>query len=473
MAPVFLFSRLWEDIDMTATTDNALACVILAAGQGTRMKSSMPKVLHKISGRPMIDYIIRTVRLLNPRKLCLVVGYKEEMVRQILGDGVQYVTQRDQLGTGHAVAQAKGELEGFDGDVLVLYGDVPLIQESTLRMLIRKHRESEADATLVTIRVSDASGFGRIMRNRFRRIRKIVEEKDATTAQKRIREVNPGIYCFRVPVLLDALSKITTSNSQQEYYLTDVIEVLVEQGSVVETVLMHDETEIMQVNSRRQLVQLNRIMQDRIIDRFLDDGVTIIDPASTFISDTVKIDRDVLIYPFTYLEGYTSVGSGTVIGPQSYITDSEIGRNVVIVMSYLSSCVVRDNSRIGPYSHLRPEAFIGENARIGNFVEIKKSFIDDDSKINHLSYVGDAKIGKGVNIGAGTITANYDGVKKNETIIESGASIGSGTVLIAPVKVGRKAVTGAGAIVPKHHDIPAHAVYVGMPARELKAEGKP
>jgi bifunctional UDP-N-acetylglucosamine pyrophosphorylase/glucosamine-1-phosphate N-acetyltransferase len=249
-----------------------------------------------------------------------------------------------------------------------------------------------------------------------------------------------------------------------------VIGVLADEQRKVETISTADETEIMQVNSRKQLVDLSRITHDRIIDRFLAEGVTIIDPGSTFISDTVKIEQDVLIYPFTYLEGYTTIGAGTVIGPQSYITDSEIGRNVVVVMSYLSSCVVRDSSRIGPYSHLRPEAIIGENVHIGNFVEIKKSLVDNDTKINHLSYIGDAKLGKGVNIGAGTITANYDGSSKNETVIENGASIGSGTVLIAPVKVGKKAVTGAGAIVLKHHDIPAYATYVGMPARELKTE---
>ncbi|RJP25946.1 MAG: UDP-N-acetylglucosamine diphosphorylase/glucosamine-1-phosphate N-acetyltransferase [Candidatus Abyssobacteria bacterium SURF_5] len=455
---------------MKSQADPSLACIILAAGQGTRMKSEIPKVLHKISGRPMIEYIVRTVRPFNPVKLCLVVGYKEELVRRHFGESVLYVTQHEQLGTGHAVSQAKTELLGFKGDVLVLYGDVPLIKEETLQKLIEKHQKSNAGATLVTTRVSDSGGFGRIVRDRSRKIVRIVEEKDATSAQKRIREINPGIYCFKAGALLDALSKVRTSNSQKEYYLTDVIEILINDGKKVETVCTDDETEIMQVNSRKQLVRLNRIMHDRVIDRLLDDGVTVMDPETTFVSDTVKMERDVLIYPFAYIEGYTSIGAGTVIGPQTYITDSEIGRNVVVVMSYLSSCVVRDNSRIGPYSHLRPEAFIGENVHIGNFVEIKKSFIDDSTKINHLSYIGDAKVGEGVNIGAGTITANYDGVKKSETFIDSGASIGSGTVLVAPVKVGKNATTGAGAIVPKNHDIPPHAIFVGMPARELKKE---
>jgi bifunctional UDP-N-acetylglucosamine pyrophosphorylase/glucosamine-1-phosphate N-acetyltransferase len=218
---------------------------------------------------------------------------------------------------------------------------------------------------------------------------------------------------------------------------------------------------------------MNRIMHNRVLERLMDEGVTIIDPATTFVSATVKIERDVTVYPFTYIEGFTTIRSGTVIGPQSYITDSQIGRNVVIVMSYLTSCVVRDNSRIGPYSHIRPETLICENVHIGNFVEVKKSLVDEGSKANHLSYIGDAKIGKGVNIGAGTITANYDGVRKNETIIEDGASIGSGTVLIAPVRVGKKAVTGAGAIVAKRHDIPPYSVYVGMPARELPTQKKP
>jgi len=252
-----------------------------------------------------------------------------------------------------------------------------------------------------------------------------------------------------------------------------VIEILAKEGRKVETVTTSYEIEIMQVNNREQLAVMNRIMHDRVAEKLMSEGVTIIDPATTFVSTTVKIERDVILYPFTYIEGHTRIGEGTVIGPQSYITDSDIGRNVVIVMSYLSSCVVQNDSRIGPYSHLRPEAMIGERVHIGNFVEVKKSLIQDDSKANHLSYIGDTKIGKGVNIGAGTITANYDGVKKSETIIEDGASIGSGTVLIAPVRVGKRAVTGAGAVVPRLHDIPPDSVFVGMPARELKAGDEP
>jgi bifunctional UDP-N-acetylglucosamine pyrophosphorylase/glucosamine-1-phosphate N-acetyltransferase len=391
-------------------------------------------------------------------------------VRQFFGDGVRYVTQGEQLGTGHAVLQAREELSGYEGDVLVLYGDVPLIKEETLRALLEKHRKTRAAATLVTTRVSDPTGFGRIVRNRSGKIAKIVEEKDVTPAQRRIQKINPGIYCFKSSSLMDALAKVGRANKQQEYYLTDVIGILAKRRRKVETITTDDEIEIMQINTRRQLARLNRIMHERVLERLMDEGVTIIDPPTTFVSETVRVERDVIIYPFTYIEGYTRIGAGSVIGPQTYITDSEIGPNVVIVMSYLSSCVVRDNSRIGPYSHLRPEALIGENVHIGNFVEVKKSLIDDDSKANHLSYIGDAKIGRGVNIGAGTIIANYDGVRKSETIIEDGASIGSGTVLVAPVRVGKKAVTGAGAIVPKRHDIPPHAVFVGVPAREMKKE---
>ncbi len=455
---------------MAKKEERPFVCVILAAGQGTRMKSETPKVLHKLCGRPMVDYIVRTVRKLEPEQIYLVVGFEEKLVRQFFGDGVRYVTQSEQLGTGHAVLQAHRELSGYEGDVLVLYGDVPLVKEETLRALLEKHRKARASATLVTTRVSDPTGFGRIVRNRSGKIAKIVEEKDVTPAQRRIRKINPGIYCFRASSLLEALAKVGRANKQQEYYLTDVIEILAKRRRKVETITTDDEIEIMQINTRRQLARLNRIMHQRVLDRLMDEGVTIIDPQTTFVSETVRVGRDVIIYPFTYIEGYTRIGEGSVIGPQTYITDSEIGPGVVIVMSYLSSCVVRDNSRIGPYSHLRPEALIGENVHIGNFVEVKKSLIDDDSKANHLTYIGDAKIGRGVNIGAGTITANYDGVRKSETVIEDGASIGSGTVLIAPVRVGKRAVTGAGAIVPKRHDIPAYAVFVGMPAREIKKE---
>jgi len=455
---------------MKTRAEKPLVCVILAAGQGTRMKSETPKVLHNLCGRPMIEHIVQTVEKLNPAHIYLVVGYKEELIRRHFGQSVRFVTQSEQLGTGHAVLQARNDLSGYEGDVLVLYGDVPLVGEQTLRKLVDKHRKSRATATLVTTKVSDSYGFGRIIRNRSGKISRIVEEKDATPAQRRIREINPGIYCFKSPVLMDTLQKVDTSNEQQEYYLTDVVEILVKQRRKVETITTSDEVEIMQVNTRKQLAQVNRIMHDCVLDTLMDEGVTILDPSTTFVSETVRIARDVTLYPFTYIEGYTRIGEGTVIGPQTYITESEIGRNVVVVMSYLSSCVVRDNSRIGPYSHLRPEVFIGENVHIGNFVEVKKSIIEDNSKANHLSYIGDAQVGKGVNIGAGTITANYDGVRKNQTIIEDGASIGSGTVLIAPVRVGKKAVTGAGAIVSKHRDIPPHAVFVGVPARELKSD---
>jgi len=447
---------------------NSFVCLILAAGQGTRMKSETPKVLHRLCGMPMIDYVVQTARNLEPDRICVVVGFRKKLISKHLGDAVQYITQKKQLGTGHAVMQAESELADYDGDVVVLYGDVPLLSEDTLRALLEKHRKSRATATLVTTKVSDPFGFGRIIRDRSRKIRKIVEEKDATPAQKRRREINPGIYCFKASALFKALKKLDTANEQGEYYLTDLIEILIKQRRKVETITTDDEIEIMQVNDRKQLATVNRIMHDRVLSDLMDNGVTIIDPASTFVSATVEVEKDVTIYPFTYIEGHTRIGKGTVIGPQTYIADSEIEEDVVIVMSYLSSCVVQAHSRIGPYSHLRPEALIGENVHIGNFVEVKKSIIEDGSKANHLSYIGDAKIGKGVNIGAGTITANYDGAHKHETIIEDGASIGSGTVLIAPVRVGRKAVTGAGAIVPRGRDIPPHTVFVGMPAQELK-----
>jgi bifunctional UDP-N-acetylglucosamine pyrophosphorylase/glucosamine-1-phosphate N-acetyltransferase len=436
------------------------------------MKSETPKVLHQLCGMPMIDHVVQTAQELKPSRIHLVVGFKETLVRDHLGDSVSYVTQDEQLGTGHAVMQAEHVLSAHKGDVIVLYGDVPLISSGTLQMLLEKHRKSRASATFVTTRVTDPHGFGRIVRDRARATTRIVEEKDATPAQKRIREINAGIYCFRCSALINALKKVSRANEQQEYYLTDVIGILSKQGRKVKTLEIDGEIEILQVNNRGQLATVNRIMHDRVTQNLMKEGVTIIDPATTFISKTVRIERDVIVYPFTYIEGHTRIATGTVIGPQSYITDSDIGRNVVIVMSYLSSCVVQDDSRIGPYSHLRPEAFIGENVHIGNFVEVKKSLIQDGSKANHLSYIGDAKIGKDVNIGAGTITANYDGVRKHETVIEDGASIGSGTVLIAPVRVGKGASTGAGAIVPRRRDIPPETVFVGVPARRLGAEGK-
>jgi bifunctional UDP-N-acetylglucosamine pyrophosphorylase/glucosamine-1-phosphate N-acetyltransferase len=448
-------------------------CLILAAGQGTRMKSKTPKVLHRLCGMPMIDHVVRTAQKLGPEKMYLVVGFKKELLRSHLGDAAEYITQSEQLGTGHAVMQAEDVLSDYKGDVIVLYGDVPLLREDTLRALLKKHWTSRSAATIVTTNVTNPFGFGRIIRDRSRKIRRIVEEKDATPAQKRKREINPGIYCFKSAALLKALKKLDTANEQQEYYLTDVIEILLKQRKKVETVTTEDEIEIMQVNDRTQLATINRIMHDRVLDRLMTNGVTILDPPNTYVSESVEVERDVTIYPFTYIEGSTRIGEGTVIGPQTYIAECEIEENVVITMSYLSECIVRANSRIGPFAHLRPEALIGENVHIGNFVEVKKSIIEDGSKANHLSYIGDSKIGKGVNIGAGTITANYDGRDKHETVIEDGASIGSGTVLIAPVKVGRNAKTGAGAVVPSRRNIPAHAVFVGVPAQEIKPKEKP
>ena len=457
---------------MQKKTEKPLACLVLAAGQGTRMKSESPKVLHILCGMPMIEHVVRTAQRLNPERIYLIVGFKESLVRERFGDSVAYISQKERLGTGHAVLQAESELSDFDGDVLVLYGDVPLLSEKTLQTLLEKHRKSRAAATLVTTRVADPTGFGRIIRDRSRKIVGIVEEKDATPAQRRRREINPGIYCFKSSALMKALKKVGRSNEQQEYYLTDVIGILVKSRSKVETVTTSDEVEIMQVNDRKQLALINRIMNDRVLDGLMESGVTVIDPATTFVSGTVEVGRDVTIYPFTHIEGHTRIGEGTTIGPQTYIADCEIEENVVIVMSYLSSSIVRANSRIGPYSPLRPEALIGKSVHIGNFVEVKKSVIEEGSRANHLSYIGDARIGRGVNIGAGTITANYDGEKKHETVIEDGASIGSGTILIAPVKVGKKAVTGAGAVVPKGRDIPPRAIFVGVPAEELKEKKK-
>jgi bifunctional UDP-N-acetylglucosamine pyrophosphorylase/glucosamine-1-phosphate N-acetyltransferase len=453
---------------MAERKDKSFVCLILAAGQGTRMKSDSPKVMHLLCGMPMIDHVVTTAQQLGPEKIYVVVGFKKSIVREHLGDTVEYIAQDEQLGTGHAVMQAENALSDYKGDVLILYGDVPLLSEETLRAIHEKHRKSRASATLLTAEAADPTGLGRIVRNRSREIRRIVEETDATAAQKRIREINAGIYCFKAPALMKALRKLDTANEQNEYYLTDVIEILIKERKKVETVRASDETEIMSVNDRAQLADVNRIMHDRVLTGLMADGVTIVDPANTYVSRTVKIERDVIIYPFTYIEGHTRIGERTVIGPQSYVADCEIEKDVVVVMSYLSSCIVRAGSHIGPFAHLRPEALIGENVRIGNFVEIKKSIIEDGSSVSHLSYIGDAKIGKSVNIGAGTITANYDGVNKNETVIEDGASIGSGTVLVAPVRVGRQATTGAGAIVPSGRDIPPHAVFVGVPATEIK-----
>lgn len=444
-----------------------LATVILAAGKGTRMKSDLPKVLHQVCGKSMIRHIISTAKNLNPTRNVVIIGHKGELVKSELEDlNIDYGDQEQQLGTGHAVMQAEDSLSEFKGSVLVLCGDTPLLTSETLKRLVRKQQEEEVAATVLTTKVDNPAGYGRIVRGETGNVTKIIEDKDATPAEKELKEINTGTYCFDSEFLFAALKEIDTDNAQGEYYLTDVIEIVKQQGEKVNAVVTEDEEETLGVNTRRHLVQAGKTLRNRICNRHLDNGVTIIDPENTFIDQEVEIGKDTVIYPFTILEGQTKIGSHSIIGPQSRIIDSQIGSQVEVQNSVIMETTVEDGVTVGPFAYLRPGTEIGKNAKIGDFVEIKKSKIGSQSKVPHLSYIGDTTIGQGVNIGAGTITANYDGEEKHQTRIEDGVFIGSNSTLVAPVNIGKSAVTGAGSVVLD--DVADDTLVLGVPATKKK-----
>jgi len=430
--------------------------VILAAGKGTRMKSSLPKVLHKLCGKPMVEHVLDATRKAGIEKNIVVIGYGAEKVEETLGNQADFVYQKEQLGTGHAVLQAKELLQDHVGPVLVVCGDTPLLTTKTLSLLLEEHKEKKAAATVLTALMDNPTGYGRIIRKEQGGVVKIVEEKDASPEEKRVKEINTGTYCFDNQALFQALEKITPNNAQGEYYLTDVIALFVEANLTVGAVMAEDMLETMGVNSRKHLAEAATYMNRRILDGFMDEGVTIVDPASTFIHSGVKIGRDTIIHPFTIIEGQTVIGEDCIIGPNSRLLDSKIGNSTVIEQSTVLESVLGNEVKVGPYAYLRPGTIAENQVKIGDFVEIKKSTIGEKSKIPHLSYIGDCKIGTGVNVGAGTITCNYDGIDKHPTIIEDDAFIGSNTNLVAPVKVGKRAVVGAGSTLSK--DVPAQAL---------------
>ena len=440
----------------------ALAVVVLAAGMGKRMKSRLPKVLHPVLGQPMLANVLDAVAGLSPEKTVIVIGNGGDEVAKAAGNGsgVSYARQEEQLGTGHAANCARGALKGFNGDVLIVNGDYPLITGKTLKSFVKKHQRDGADVSILTAFVGDPYGYGRIARNGRGNVDRIVEEKDASADEKKINEINSGTYCVKSDFLWKALSALTPQNSQGEYYLTDIVGIAKGKSLGVSGVPVKDPNEVLGVNDRAQLAYAEGLLRDRVNEGLMAGGVTIIDPANTYISPGVKIGRDTVIYPGTYIYGRTVIGEGTFIGPGVWIEDSRIGAGVTVKMScYITEAEVEDGVSVGPFAHLRPGAKIMDGAKIGNFVEIKKSTIGPGSKVPHLSYVGDAVLGSGVNIGAGTITCNYDGFKKYETIIGDNVFIGSDTMLVAPVKVGKGATTGAGSTITK--DVPEGALAIG------------
>ena len=449
---------------------NPVHLVVLAAGKGTRMKSGLPKVLHAAGGLPLIEHVLRTADTLSPTSIVIVVGHQAEAVRGALAGrpNLQFVLQEPQLGTGHALLQAGDALAGATGTVVLLSGDVPLLTPATLQALVSRHVETGAAATVLTAMVADPAGYGRIER-RDGEISAIVEHKDASPEQRQIREVNSGIYAFDLQPLFGSLKQIGSANAQGEYYLPDLVRIYRDRGLTVETVRLDDPGEIFGVNSRKELAQIGQLLKMTRNDALMASGVTIVDPATAYIGPDVAIAPDTVIHPNVYLEGRTTIGSGCEIQCGVRIVNSTLADNV-FVNSY---CVITDShvasgAKLGPFAHIRPDSHVGEDAHVGNFVELKKTTLGRGAKANHLAYLGDAVIGEKVNVGAGTITCNYDGKKKHQTTIEDGAFIGSDSQLIAPVTVGRGAYVAAGSSITEN--VPAGSLAISR-GKQINKEG--
>lgn len=445
-----------------------LAAVILAAGKGTRMKSRLPKVLHHLCGKPMLSYVLDAVQKAGVKKTVVIVGHEADLVAQQVEGRAETALQAEQLGTGHALRQAGPALEGFLGQILVLCGDTPLIEAVTLTRLVEQHRRSGFAATVLTTLLDDPTGYGRIIRDGQGRVVKVVEQKDASEEERAVSEVNTGIYCFQGEQLFESLEKITPANAQGEYYLTDIIEMYACAGLPVGAVVLEDPVEVTGINDRLQLAGVERIMRQRLLEDLMRSGVTVVDPSSTFVDREVRVGRDTVIHPFTIIEGNTVIGEDCFIGPGSRLIDATVGNGVTIQNSIVVDSSIGDQSAIGPFAYLRPGTKLERGVKVGDFVEIKKSLIGEGSKVPHLSYIGDAVIGTGVNVGAGTITCNYDGRKKWPTVIGDGAFIGSNTNLVAPVQVGSRAVIGAGSTITK--DVPAGALGVERAKQKVIAD---
>ncbi len=444
--------------------------VVLAAGKGTRMKSARPKVLHLAAGLPLIDHVLRAASALSPSSVVLIVGHQAEQLKDALQarPGLSFASQEPQLGTGHALLQAEPLLGAKSGTLVLLSGDVPLLRAESLAALVRSHEERHAAATVLTAVVPSPAGYGRIVREGGR-IARIVEHKDASADERGIGEINSGIYAFDLGPLFAALREIGSSNAQGEYYLPDLVRIYRDRGLTVETVVLEDSREILGVNSRKELAEVAAILRAAKNEALMESGVTIVDPAATYIAPDVTVGADTVIHPGVHLEGRTQIGVRCEIHSGVRIVDSSVDDGVVInnfcviVESHVSS-----GARLGPFTHLRPQSDVGEDAHVGNFVELKKTSMGKGAKASHLTYLGDATIGAKVNVGAGTITCNYDGVSKNRTIVEDGAFIGSDSQLIAPVRVGAGAYVAAGSTITD--DVPADAFAISR-GRQITKDG--
>jgi bifunctional UDP-N-acetylglucosamine pyrophosphorylase / glucosamine-1-phosphate N-acetyltransferase len=415
------------------------------------MKSDLVKVLHPIAGSPMLSYSLDLARSLKPCRLVVVIGFQADSVQEkCKAEDVAFAIQKEQLGTGHAVLAARPALQGFQGNVLILSGDVPLLTEETIKSFLQTHRERQAALSVMTVELPNPRGYGRIFRRADGSLLRITEDKDLRAGEEEIREINTGIYCVDADFLFSALSQVTPQNAQKEYYLTDIIARASAEKKKVLPFLAKDALEVMGINTRVELARANQGMRKKIAERHMLDGVTLIDPETAYIDQEVKIGRDSVIHPNCHLQGKTSLGMGCLIEPGCKIANTQAGNQVTIkASSVISECRIEDHVEVGPFAHLRPETLLREGSRIGNFVEVKKSVIGRGTKANHLTYIGDATLGEKINVGAGTITCNYDGHKKHPTVIEDGVFIGSNTALVAPIKIERNSVIGAGSTITK------------------------
>lgn len=441
-----------------------LVAVIMAAGKGTRMKSKLPKVMHSLAGKTLIEHVLDTVTQVGIERPLVIVGHGRAEIEAHISQRAELVAQIEQLGTGHAVMQALPYLEGAQ-TVLVLSGDQPLLKVETLQALINLHEGEGVSATVLTAKMAQPFGYGRVIKNGVL-VAKIAEEKDATSEQRQIKEINTGTYCFKASALKEALAQITTQNAQGEYYLTEVFDVLLKLGEKVLAYCTPDSNEALGINSRAQLAEAEAIMRDRIADHWMSEGVTIVDPSSTFIDMEVELAQDITILPFTRLMGKTKIAEDAVIGPQTSLENCVVGCGSEVTYTVAKDAVIGERCHIGPFAYLRPGTKLDAEVKVGDFVEIKNSWIEKGSKVPHLSYIGDTHVGKSVNIGAGSITCNYDGINKHPTKIGDHAFIGSNSNLVAPVEVGEYAITGAGSTITKN--VPANALAVERSPQIIK-----
>lgn len=434
-------------MSVMSTSVNRVNAIVLAAGQGTRMKSKKHKVLHSVCGKPMIRHILDALEGAGIERKIVVIGSMGEQLQTALNDDVEFVWQEQQLGTGHAVIQTAPLLQGEAGITLVCTGDTPLISAGTFKRLVELHREEQAAATILTGSLDNPFGYGRIIRGDDGGVLRIVEEKDCTAAEKAVHEVNSATYCFDTQLLLNALQSITNDNAQGEYYLTDCIDILRRQGNRIAAYCVDDATEILGVNDRVQLAQVEDILRHNIRIQHMRNGVTLVDPSSIYIDAEVTIGSDTVLLPGTILRGETSIGTASEIGPNTQISDCTVGDETIISNSVLVESEIGDQVNMGPFAYIRPGSKIENQVKIGDFVEVKNSVIGQGTKVPHLSYVGDADIGSGTNIGCGTITVNYDGIAKHRTTVGNNAFIGCNTNLVAPVTVGDRAYVAAGSTI--------------------------